>query len=433
MFEQVKVKSYKRQRKGKIIYVKSFSRKEDIKKRLNKIAPNVATNEKKGGDTKKILTKLAVGTGITVATLGLGGAGYAQYLRTRYRKNLGNMAKAATKQSKEKAADLVTDIADKNLKYENINISVSGALKHDQKEVKSEILTRKVKDNLKGHSVGIDTSEYNLLRNKKTPTNTGKLLSEMYGAEIHHVRKGFNPAAINTAATAMAYMDKYPSKNIVIYGHSAGGFIANEAMHIIEAAGYPISRVKQVTLGGSYYGMFPVHRNTLNLVNAEDLQTLTLRKKRHSKITRIINKPKDFSLNKEILTRATTKKGNIRGIGYKHLISDYTDSPEAMSYIKEFTQDGKLDPTFKPSESDIKPATKKVQPVLTLNEALTKKLNSARKDYEKALEKYKEQKQSTKIPEATKPVVLKRSLVQYRDKRRAYLKLKKNISTTSNS
>lgn len=66
--------------------------------------------------------------------------------------------------------------------------------------------------------------------------DAGKWAIEVIQKKLKLLFKGFNPDAISAAAKAIAIRQKYPDIKIKFVGHSAGGFVAQQAQEIVNLA-----------------------------------------------------------------------------------------------------------------------------------------------------------------------------------------------------
>jgi hypothetical protein len=84
---------------------------------------------------------------------------------------------------------------------------------------------------------------------------------------------GRNPEAVDLAAKAIAFHQKYPDKQINLVGHSAGGMINHEAAEILKNAKVPVN---VVNLGTGFFGLTPSDKNQHTIAFESDLYLKTL-------------------------------------------------------------------------------------------------------------------------------------------------------------
>lgn len=81
------------------------------------------------------------------------------------------------------------------------------------------------------------------------------------------LQQGRNPVAVQTAAQAYAYHQKYPDKPITLVGHSAGGITVRETAEILEKMGV---KAKVIAIGSPYFGLTEPTADTITLSTKQD-------------------------------------------------------------------------------------------------------------------------------------------------------------------
>ncbi len=81
------------------------------------------------------------------------------------------------------------------------------------------------------------------------------------------VKTGYNPVAVRVAATAMAYKNAHPDKEIHLIGHSGGGLVIQEAHEILHKAGI---KSTSTAIGSPDVGIIPGHGNLVTATSDKD-------------------------------------------------------------------------------------------------------------------------------------------------------------------
>ena len=117
------------------------------------------------------------------------------------------------------------------------------------------------------------------------------------------VKQGYNEDAVRMAATAIAYAEKHPDKDLNLLGMSAGGMITHTAQEILHEVGV---KAKVANLGSPWFGMST---------------------KKGASVT--ISSNNDWMM-KHLPSRDTLKINSVWG----HLV--YQDNKEAQSFLGRF-------------------------------------------------------------------------------------------------
>lgn len=388
-FEQTKVKSFIR--KGKV--VKSHSRKID-KKKQNNILKN--------------------STIIAASALGVGFSSYL-LLKNKYRKGINSSAEWALKKANEIN---VPDLSDKFLNKPNINFAVGG-LWYNKATRESTELASFVEKRFKGYTKAVNTNSFNTLSDT-IPKNPLSVVLDMKTTGIKNaLLKGYNPTSRELAAEMYAYHKKYPDHIITAFGHSTGGTITNEALLILEKMGVNKEKIKGVTYGANYYGILPPSKNSLNIVDINDIQANPF------------SFPGATTINKK-------KKKLGKTIG-ERMIEDhgayhYTSSKEAIDKIKNFI---KPDESWKPKNQAIKKSSSKVETNKGLVSQEVNLLRKSRQDLLKLQEQLDKANKNSNIPKDKKEDVIngivKKILNAKEEKEIRYKKFKRKIAEIRNS
>lgn len=374
-FERSNVKSYTR--KGKI--VRSYSRL-NTRIRKKKQKPN----------------NLAQKTGVFAAALGVPVLAYAG-LKVRYNKGLSRSAAVAL----QKAKNIVPDnLSLGDLQKPNVHFAVGG-LWYTAESKQSTLFKNLVGRAFKGHTVAVNTSSFNILKEAGPSKNPVKQLLEMQAPGYRAlVSKGYNPTARELAAQVFAYQKKYPNQTMVLHGHSSGGFITNETMNILEKMGADLSKVKQVTYGANHFGILPPAKNSMHVVDVNDWEV----------------GPAGFPNP----TTIGTKKKKVGKTFKEKLLEDhganhYVSSKETQSKVKDFI-----------TPKDWKaPVVEKVKPKKPSNiQEELDVVKSAKANLFEKQAKLNKLKQNTKIPEDKKAVAQAQAEKDFQ-KARNYYKLER--------
>jgi hypothetical protein len=323
---------------------------------------------------------------VAAAGLGLSVGSYA-LLRGRYRAGIKESATVANELAKKiKPSNLSTA----ELNRPNINYAVGG-LWYDPGTRNSTQLASFVNKRIKGHTVQVSTRGMNDLPDK-APLNPLKIAFDMKATPLKNgLIKGHNPSARELAAQVKANVDRYPDKDHVLFGHSSGGYITNEAMHILKEMGVNTKKIKQVTYGANNYGILDSAENSLHIVDKNDWQA----------------NPFKFP-NATVIGSPKQKAGKTLG---EKLIEDhgayhYTSSDQANNLVKDFVipkdyvAPKKVTVHKTPSKKRITVNSDNsiAEEVRLLRES-RKKLSAAKQSYNKALN-------NTNIPEDKKTQAL---------------------------
>jgi hypothetical protein len=242
-----------------------FAREINVKSSIRK-GRVVKAYKRRGKDRKpdNLLRNSAV---VAAAGLGLSVGGYA-LLRGRYRVNLKQSARVAQELSKKV---IPANLTTAELNRPNINYAVAG-LNYGAEAKSSKQLSSYIHSKLKGHTIPIDTRSMNKLPDK-APGNSARQLFDLTStAAKEGILKGYNPTARELAATVKANIDKYPDKIHTLHGHSSGGYVTNEAMHILKEMGVNTDKIKQITYGANSHGILPPAKNSLHILDNNDWQ-----------------------------------------------------------------------------------------------------------------------------------------------------------------
>lgn len=376
-FERSNVRSYTR--KGRI--VRSYSRL------------NTRVRKKKTNNTVQK-------TGALAAALGVPVIAYAG-LKVRYNKGLGRSAAVAL----QKAKSIVPDnLSPSDLQRPNVHFAVGG-LWYTAESKQSTLFKNLVGRAFKGHTVAVDTSSFNILKEVGPSKNPAKQLLEMQAPGYRAlITKGYNPTARELAAQVYAYQKKYPNQTMVLHGHSSGGFITNETMNILEKMGADMNKVKQVTYGANHFGILPPAKNSMHVVDVNDWEV----------------GPAGFPNP----TTIGTKKKKVGKTFKEKLLEDhganhYVSSKETQSKVRDFITPKDWKPPVVEKKKPSKPTN--IQEELDVVKAAKKNLFEKQAKLEKL-------KQNTKIPEDKKAVAqaqaekdLQKALNYYKLERGKYL------------
>lgn len=280
----------------------------------------------------------ALKTGAAIA-----GVPVATYLaaRTHYRVNIPRSAELAETQSQSIE---VPDISDEQ---DNITFTVGGfygGLGARANEKGQNYFTHKMKREVldKNHFVVThrNTEFAGIVENEalSKPPSLGRnkvihrlKLAKQSVARYHHhyqntiksiIKNGRNPEAVKLAAEVIAYKKKYPSKQINLCGHSAGGMINHEAAEILKRKGIDVN---VVNMGTAYYGFTK---------KVGKSHTIALRQDLYLKTT---GTPRDpIYVGEEINKKADITKD-------KHHIGSYMRSPEVRAELRRLLNNKRTD------------------------------------------------------------------------------------------
>jgi len=243
----------------------NFAREIKVKSSIRK-GKVVKAHIRKGKDKKLISNAQVAGIG-SAALLGLGLGTYG-ILKARYNLNIKISAKEALELSKKiKPAQLSTA----ELNRPNINYAVAG-LNYGAEAKSSSQLSKYIHSKVKGHTIAVDTRSMNDLPDTPPGNSARQLFDLTTTAAKKGILKGYNPTARELAATVKANMDMYPDKIQTLHGHSSGGYVTNEAMHILKQMGVDTNKLKQVTYGANSHGILPPAKNSLHILDKNDWQ-----------------------------------------------------------------------------------------------------------------------------------------------------------------
>lgn len=371
MLKEININPFTRKTKKGYKPVRGYKRKIDKKNR------------------KPPLRRVALGAAIT---LGVGGSSYL-LLRGRYRAGIKDSARWVKENiSKQKA----TNLSDAEKLRPNINYTVGGLWYNDATRNGTQ-LANFIEKRIKGKTVPISTHNFNKLAREAPAPTIQNFPRIVYDLKITGFKnafiKGHNPTARELATQVMANQKTYPDKIHILYGHSSGGTITNEAMLIMKEAGADMSKLKQVTYGANNYGVLDSAENSLHIVDRNDWQAA---KFRFPGVT-FIGKPNKI------------KEGKSLGEKFieDHSASHYATSKESVDKVKNFLD---LPAPISPIKT---PVTKKVvglgdkkDPSSLVNkvvdDALTKLTNNIEKErarLSKLQATYDKTVSNTKIPE----------------------------------
>lgn len=254
-FRQVQVESYRRN--GKL--VRAYRRKDNRRKQVKQ--------------SNKTRNALLAGAAIA-ATAGIGGATYFKMVKN-YRKGFA--------QSARMAEDMAKDIKLGKVKnaQKNIVFGAGGTWYGEATDMISGeqiIMATKRAGSRTNHAkdfkgVPINNSSYNLLAKKKTPKRFVPLhyAKDAGNVYLQGLKKGRNQSAVEMAANVIAYGDKYPDRQLIMVGHSSGGFIVHEAQEILRVARPEYaSRLKSVAIGTEWYGATQSFGKSVTLASKRD-------------------------------------------------------------------------------------------------------------------------------------------------------------------
>lgn len=225
-----------------------------------------------------------------------------------------------------------------------------------------------------------------------------RFFTEVHSLYTRNFLRGYNPDSIELAATVLAYQRKYPRHNLVMYGYSSGALATNEAGLILtKLPKVNTSNIKQVTLGGTNYGLMPSYKNSLHLVRGGDIQSGPVPYK-----NRVV-------IGSRVSLRTRLKQGS-DFLRVNHKTSSYTRNEEVLDKIRKFSNN----PNYKPTEE-----IKVVKPRAT-------KLTELREEAIKSAKDYRKIRRNTNLPPDKRDNIIKA-------KYQAYLKAKRKYTNYKNS
>lgn len=260
--QQVRVKGYRR--KGKL--VRAFVRRQ--KKAQPKQSP---------GNSNAL--KAAITGASIAATVGVPAVAFFAMQR-KYKAGFAQSAKMA-----EELAQSIS-VGKVKAKQQHIVFSVGGSAYKEAVDTNSgEYLMMTAKKNFSRaggsdfKSVPVSNASYNLLSGRSAPSknfaiNYARDVFDLYATTL---RRGRNMAAVDLAANVIAYGDKFPDRQLVMMGHSSGGFVVHEAQEILRRArpGYE-NRLKSVAIGSEWFGATEKFGKSVTLGNPNDFFTSVL-------------------------------------------------------------------------------------------------------------------------------------------------------------
>lgn len=309
--KDVKVKSYNRVTKGRLVTVKQYSRDGNT---LNEQQDKELRN--------KVSTGLIVGGGLAIAGLSLVGISLAtkQLIQTRYAQNI---TKAATRIEK---AQPITDFKkyskynpstlDNIDKYDNIIITTggfTGNLGHSANDLRA-MLARKYRKSLvlAVENKDFDTANTNFLeRAKATPdllfktAMDGNKTSEDLAEVAYNIRKQTN-------------------KPITFIATSGGGMAVKNAQEISEKLG--VENIQGIGLGSPTFALSQPKTPFVSIMSRNDLFSLTpnVNKKDIVKVNPTFDTSKMYGLS-------VTERLRIRGMEHNHRA--YLRNPEVINIL----------------------------------------------------------------------------------------------------
>ena len=275
-----------------------------------------------GGDGAIKAAGWAVAAAATAALIGVPVATYAG-VRSRYREGFKESAKMAQSMAKdiepinvkEKQHSVVFCVGGMDYGHENTNPNISG-------RIISLAVNKSLSQKDKGlKTIPISTQGSNLDKKEK-PEGIHQFVADGFKRTVYKnvVEQGRNKAAVRLAAQAIAYHDKYPDKQIVMFGTSMGGMIVNEAQEILKQAKPSMkSKLKSMTVGTPYFGLTEPWGETTEIAAHEDKFTTVLPTRSKTKL---------FNL-KHVNTKSTD-------VLHGHLLSDYFQSDEVKKHLSDF-------------------------------------------------------------------------------------------------
>lgn len=265
--KQVKVKSYTR--KGRLI--KSYSQERRL---LSRGKTNSKSKEKDEGFKKAALA----GAGF----LGLSATTYLG-LRLRYRAGIAQSAELA------KVAARKIQVPDSAGKAEQLTFLMGGFTGKNTGEGGANAIKYLLRKELKSHAlVPVKNKGFDILikpkkgeedliiiqrLNKRRGIGRVQLQAEFAGKSIRKMLQktiidGRNQAALDLAANAYAYSQRFPGKPVNLIGHSAGGMITTEAAEILKRMGV---ETRLVNLGSPYFGLTEKVGRQIHITSRKDL------------------------------------------------------------------------------------------------------------------------------------------------------------------
>lgn len=300
-FRDVRVKAHRRN--GKM--VKAFRRTDKRHKK-----------QKGKGGVKSHHRRNALLVGAAAAGLvGVSGAAYIGMV-SRYRAGFRQSAKMAENMSKGIKLGKVKN-AQKHLVFGAGGTWYSEATGMISGE--NVVMTMKRAASRANHGadfkgIPVNNSSYNLLARKPAPKNFTQIqyAKDSINTYIQVLRKGRNPAAVEMAANVIAYGDKFPDRQLIMAGHSSGGFIVHEAQEILRIARPEYaSRLKSVSIGTEWYGATNSFGKSVTLASKRDPFT----------------------------SRFPTRDPRFFGGVKSHSLSDYGKDDEVQRFLKRFIYD----------------------------------------------------------------------------------------------
>lgn len=125
--------------------------------------------------------------------------------------------------------------------------------------------------------VPVDNSASNVPVGRKRGNKLDELI-DVANIYYQRAKKGRSQAAVDLAAHVIAWSDANPDKQLVMMGHSMGGYDIHEAQEILRIARPDIEkRLKSFSFGSNYYGMTNKFGESYSIVNDKDPQVFISR------------------------------------------------------------------------------------------------------------------------------------------------------------
>ncbi|MFM6648909.1 MAG: hypothetical protein ACKPJO_10990, partial [Dolichospermum sp.] len=168
---------------------------------------------------------------------------------------------------------------------------------------------------------------------------------------LDNVEKGSNPDAVKLASQAMAYRRKYPDKPINLAGNSGGSYVVEEAIGILERAGY--ENIKGVGISAPFSGLTPVasSKNFKSIVGDVDPLYLATFGGKYVKDTNSLAYTKQmemFPFRFPQVLKPSDMNMVVPGGGFGHKDLPYLSFPEVQANLKSHLGNniGDISPEF---------------------------------------------------------------------------------------
>lgn len=227
--------------------IKPFRRRQKV--RVESLSSKEKSKDKEGFSTG---TKLAIGAVGAAAALGLTAAAYKMQV-SRYRSGFPKSAEMAEELAKSIPVGKV------KAKQQIFMFGVGGnSPLPDVQDGNRMVMSAK-----RAFSRAKNGADFKSIPVSNASTNStgGKgqdALGFISGTADYYkgiLKKGRNDTGVDLAANVIAYGDKFPDRQLVMMGHSSGGFAVHEAQEIIRIARPNFeSRLSSVAIGSEYYG-----------------------------------------------------------------------------------------------------------------------------------------------------------------------------------